>query len=110
MIPDLATHSKGLQRIRNTLVGDEFLHEPPVQSPLHLRHPDKQDMLCLHREGVLQNNMTSPLNKSLQLLMKNMSSVLHQSHILGSGVRALTILNGSLKHVGELSLVAQVVR
>ena len=42
--------------------------------------------------------------------MKNMSSVLHQSHILGSGVRALTILNGSLKHVGELSLVAQVVR
>ena len=41
-------------------VGDEFLHEPPVEPPLCLRHPDEEDVLCLGGQRVPQHDVASP--------------------------------------------------
>ena len=54
---------------------------------------------------LFQNQL--PLNKTSKLLMKYMSSMFHQPLILGRRIATLTILDGPLKHVGELGLVAQ---
>ena len=56
----LATDSKSLERVGDTSVGDEFIHESFVQSPLYFRHSDEQNMFCLDWQRILQNNVTSP--------------------------------------------------
>jgi hypothetical protein len=41
-------------------VGDELLHEAPVERALHLSHAHEQNMLCLHRQGFFQNYVATP--------------------------------------------------
>ena len=89
VIPDLTTYSKCFQWIRHTSVGDQLLHESSVQSPLDRGHPNEQDMLSLDRERVLQDDVASPLDEALELLVEDVGPMLHQPHILGSGVAAL---------------------
>ena len=55
-------------------------------------------------------NTQLPLNEALELLVKDMSSVLHQPDIFGCGINALAILYWPLEHVWELCLVSQEVR
>ena len=40
-------------------VGDEFLHEPPVEAPLCLRHSDEEDVLGLGGQRVPQHDVAS---------------------------------------------------
>ena len=41
--------------------------------------------------------------------MEDMSSVFHKSDVLGGRVYALAVLYWSLKHVGELGLVSEII-
>ena len=54
-----------------------------------------------------QPKKSSPLHKSLQQVMQHISPVLHDLEILRRRVLALSIHDGSLKHVAELRLVAE---
>ena len=89
VIPDLTADSKCFEGIGDTSVGDQLLHESSVQSPLDRGHLDEEDVLSLDRRRVLQDDVAAPLDEALELLVEDVGSMLHQPHILGSGVAAL---------------------
>ena len=89
VVPDLAAHSERLQGVGDTAVGEELLHEPPVQFPLDRRHPDEEDVLRLGGEGVLEDVVAAALDEALELLVEDVGAVLHQPHVPGGGVAAL---------------------
>ena len=89
MIPDLTTDGKCFQWIGDTSVCDQLLHESSVQSPLDWRHPDKEDVLGLDWERVLEDDVSAPLDEALELLVEDVRPVLHQRHVLRRGVAAL---------------------
>merc|ERR1719378_575755 len=49
------------------------------------------------------------LDKSFELLMKNMGTMFHETDIFWCRVTTLTILDWSLEHVGKLGFVAKVI-